>query len=151
MEKIYQIPIVGNKILLYRFKGERTHTSVYMEGLTQDEYDTIKNRPKSWLNRDNRKIDITDNTFIGKFNINDENFVNYLNSLFEIDEKGKFINSKFDFEASTISTTDGIMKGYPTWIPSKYIKYCYCQIGKPKYVIIYSYICYNYKKNGTNT
>ena len=74
---------------------------------------------------------------IGELNFNNDFTINFINKFFEIREQGFFIPSTFDYETATISTTDGVMKGYDTWNNIKCIKYLHCQLGKPKYVIMF--------------
>ena len=72
--------------------------------------------------------------------------VNVINTFFDIKDKENFIPTSFNYETATISTTDGIIKGAPTWNNVKYIKYLHCQLGKPKYVIMFRIWQKKYKK-----
>lgn len=110
-----------------------------MEVITKREYELIRERN---LNYNSPKYGIITHDsmmFVGKLNFENESLIkNAINSWKIIDDdKGFPIYSNFDFETATIKTENGKLMWHDTWNNVKVIKYKYCQIGKPNYVIIF--------------
>lgn len=107
-----------------------------METISEDEYKLIKRNNCRYKSPKYGLID-DENAFIGKLDFDNESTISYINSLTLTNDLGFKMYSGFNFENAEIKTEDGKLKWYDTWNNIKIMKYKYCQIGKPKYVIIF--------------
>lgn len=146
IEKTYQIPIRGTSIIICRSKGINGYIDTVIETVPEENYRSIKIGVTKHFSKKYNAV-INDNYILGELDFNNDNTVNLINDFFDIRDKENFVPTSFNYETSTISTTDGVIKGAPTWNNVKYIKYLHCQLGKPKYVIIFKIWQKKYKKN----
>lgn len=108
-----------------------------MEVLSAEEFNLIYNRGYNYNSPKYGIIKTDDSVFVGELNFENPRVVAYINDLKIAPELGYRMYSGFNFENAEIKTEDGKLKWYDTWDNIKIMKYKYCQIGKPKYVIIF--------------
>ena len=108
-----------------------------MEVLSNDEFNLIYNRGYNYNSPKYGIIKIDENVFVGKLDFDNPKVLQYIYNLKIVPESGYRMYSGFNFETSEIKTEEGGLKWYDTWNDIKIMKYKYCQIGKPKYVIIF--------------
>jgi len=107
-----------------------------METVTKEEFELIIKKHYKY-NSPKYGLIHPDNCYIGEADFTKKKLIDAIEYFGDNHENGVWINSKFNYNTAEVTTTDGVMKGYNTFNLSKIYKYKHCQIGKPKYIIIF--------------
>ena len=129
--------MLGTSIILYHFKVGNKRLDIVIESLGEKEYNLITNRGYKYNSPKYGIIEPENVYHIGELNFDNPEIVSLADNLKIVPENGYKIYSNFDFENAEIKTENEVLKLYDTYNPIKILKYKYCQIGKPKYVIIF--------------
>ena len=124
-------------MIIYHSKVGNKRLDIAIESLGEKEYNLIKNRGYKYNSPKYGIIEPENVDFIGELNFDNPEVTILADNLKIVPENGYKIYSSFDFENAELKTEDGVLKWYDTYNPVKILKYKYCQIGKPKYVIIF--------------
>lgn len=138
-EKTYNLFKTRKEIILCRSNEE---FSVILKPLTEEEEQRIDKSKlyygeiRYYESKD--KYIVGRNIYMyGEINLDDDNDLDVIER-FDLVPKdfGKMLIN-FDYDKGTYTTENGIAKTTFTSDPIEWFKYCYCQIGKPKRVIVY--------------
>lgn len=124
-------------MIIYHSKTGNKRLDVVIESLGEKEYNLIKNRGYKYNSPKYGIIEPENIYFIGELNFDNPEVINLTNELGIIIENSYKIYSNFNFETAEVKTENGVLKWYDTYDPIKILKYKYCQINKPKYVVIF--------------
>lgn len=124
-------------MILYHSKVGNKRLDIVIESLGEKEYNLINNRGYKYNSPKYGIIEPENVYHVGELNFDNPEIISLTNNLKIISENGYKIYSSFDFENAELKTENEILKWYDTYNPIKILKYKYCQIGKPKYVIIF--------------
>lgn len=124
-------------MIIYRFNDGNKKLDIVIESIGEKEYNLIKNRGYKYNSPKYGIIEPENVYHIGELNFDNQETIDLINNLKIIPENGYKIYSGFNFENAKVKTENGVLKWYDTYNPIKILKYKYCQIGKPKYVIIF--------------
>lgn len=124
-------------MILYHSKVGNKRLDIVIETLGEKEYNLINNRGYKYNSPKYGIIEPEDAYFIGELNFDNPEIISLANDIKIIPENGYRIYSSFNFENAELKTENGVLKWYDTYDPIKILKYKYCQINKPKYVIIF--------------
>lgn len=125
-------------MIIYHFKVGNKRLDTVIETLGEKEYKFITSGGYKYNSPKYGIIEPENVHFIGELNFNNPEIISLADNLKIVPENGYKIYSSFNFENAELKTEDGILKSYDTYNPIKILKYKYCQIGKPKYVIIFN-------------
>ena len=128
---------MGTSVILSHFKSGSRRLDTVMEVLGSDEFNLIYNRGYNYNSPKYGIVKVDEDVFVGKLDFDNPSVLGYIHNLKIVPELGYTMYSGFNFETSEIKTEEGHLKWYDTWNDIKIMKYKYCQIGKPKYVIIF--------------
>ena len=129
--------MLGTSIILYHFKVGNKRLDVVIESLGEKEYNLITTRGYKYNSPKYGIIEPENVYYVGELNFDNPEIINLADNLKIFPENGYKIYSSFDFENAELKTENGVLKLYDTYNPIKILKYKYCQIGKPKYIIIF--------------
>lgn len=124
-------------MILYHSKVGNKRLDIVIESLGEKEYNLIANRDYKYNSPKYGIIESENVYHIGELNFDNPEIVSLADNLKIVPDNGYKIYSSFDFENAELKTENGVLKWYDTYNPVKILKYNYCQIGKPKYVIIF--------------
>ena len=124
-------------MILYHFKVGNKRLDTVIESLGEKEYNLITNRGYKYNSPKYGIIEQENVYHIGELYFDNPEIVSLADNLKIVPDNGYKIYSNFDFENAEIKTENGVLKWYDTYNITKILKYKYCQIGKPKYVIIF--------------
>ena len=128
---------MGTSMILYHFKVGNKRLDVAIESLGEKEYNLITNRGYKYNSPKYGIIEPENVYHVGELDFDNPEIISLADNLKIFPENGYKIYSSFDFENAELKTENGVLKLYDTYNPIKILKYKYCQIGKPKYIIIF--------------
>lgn len=117
---------------------------VFMEAIDENIEKKIDNSEKyfgsiCYQREDGADIPAKNIFLYGELDLNNPDDIENI-EVFELIGKNmgdNYIYSNFNYENGTIEIENNIIKGYNTWNPLLWFKYCHCLIGKPKRIIVY--------------
>ena len=124
-------------MILYHSKVGNKRLDIVIESLGEKEYNLIANRGYKYNSPKYGIIEPENVYHIGELNFDNSEIISLADNLKIVPDNGCKIYSSFDFENAELKTENGVLKWYDTYNSVKILKYKYCQIGKPKYVIIF--------------
>ena len=124
-------------MIIYHSKVGNKRLDIVIESLGEKEYNLIANRGYKYNSPKYGIIEPENVYHVGELNFDNSEVTILADNLKIVPENGYKIYNNFDFENAELKTKNEVLKWYDTYNPIKILKYKYCQIGKPKYVIIF--------------